>query len=209
MVSKRIAATLAILSIVLALFATAALAQGPAPALPQVDPKMQPYVDALAYWFKSTSPKDWAARLAAALTPAPDQKRGPEDDVEPEPEDEATPVTRPPVPGAERVVLTGVPNNAWWIDAWRLDLDGTWVKVPAWRPANQLPGPVLGDLMTQGKLPGVYVLRVCDKSGAVLLEAPRLIVVSWTAGSGGTWAQTFDVPSLPKATADQLSRITM
>jgi hypothetical protein len=207
MVGKRVVAILAVLSIVLALFATAALAQGPAPALPQVDPKMQPYVDALAYWFKSTNPKDWAARLAAALIPAPDQKQGPGDTTKPE--DEATPVTRPPLPGAERVVLTGVPNNTWWIDAWQLDLDGTWVKVPSWRPANQLPGPVTGDLMTQGKLPGVYVLRACDKSGAVLLETPRLIVVSWTTGSGGTWAQTFDMPNLPKATTDQLSHITM
>jgi hypothetical protein len=197
-----------VLSVALAGSALLAWAESPAPAMPAVDPKMQPYVDALAYWFKSTSPGDWAARLAEALIPAPDQKQHPDDDKA-EPEDGATPVTRPPVPGAERVVLTGVPSNAWWIDAWRLDLDGTWVKVPSWRPADQLPASVSGDLTTQGKLPGVYVLRICDKSGAVLLESPRLIVVSWTSGSGGTWNQTFDVPGLPRATADQLSHITM
>ncbi len=207
MVGKKVVAILAILTMILPSFSVAALAQGAAPAVPQVDPKMQPYVDALAYWFKSTSPNDWETRLAEALIPAPDQKQWPDDTTDPE--DEATPVTRPQVPGAEHVILTGVPNNTWWIDAWRLDLDGVWVKVPAWRPAGQLPGPVSGDLMTQGKLPGVYVLRVCDKSGAVLLEAPRMIVVSWTTGGGGTWSQTFDVPSLPKATADQLSHITM
>ena len=95
------------------------------------------------------------------------------------------------------------------IDVWGLGLDAVWVKVPSIHPAGQAPGIVSADLATQGKLPGVYVIRVCDKAGAVLLDAPRLIVVSWTGGSGGTWQQLFDVPNLPEATEDMLSGITM
>jgi hypothetical protein len=203
MIGHRFIGLLAVLSLLLAPFAPAALAQ-----TPQVDPKMQPYVDALAYWFQSMGYEDWQARVAQALVAAPDQDQNPEVD-EDEDDDADADLYIPQVPSAERVHLAGVPGNAWWIDVWGLDLGATWVKVPAIHPANQAPEVVSADLATQGKLPGVYVIRVCDQTGAVLLDAPRLIVVSWTGGSGGTWQQLFDVPNLPKATADMLSGITM
>jgi hypothetical protein len=205
MLGKKVFGLLAVVSLVLAVAAPVALAAEPLPAAPQADPKMQPYADALAYWFQSVGDKDWQTRVTEALTPAPDQLVGTKVD-----EKNADPaVTRPQFPEAERVYLTGVPATAWWIDVWRLELDGQWTKVPAIHPAGQAPSPVSADLSTQGKLPGVYVIRVVDKSGSVLLDAPRMLVESWTAGHGGTWQQTFDVPSLPKALASQLSQITM
>ncbi len=206
MIGHKVIGLVAVLSMLLAVFAPAASAQAP-----QVDPKMQPYVDALAYWFQSMGYEDWQARVDQALVAAPDQPQTPKEEDRDEDEDDDTDsdVLIPQFPSAERVYLAGVPGSAWWIDVWGLDLDATWVKVPAFHPAGQVPGLVSGDLATQGKLPGVYMIRVCDKSGAVLLDAPRLIVVSWTGGSGGTWQQLFDVPNLPKATADMLSGITM
>lgn len=184
-----------------------ALAPPVAAQIAAVDPKMQPYVDALAYWFQSMGYEDWQKRVAEALVAAPDQQRDP-DLNEDRNEDEPEPYI-PQFPGAERIFLAGVPASAWWIDVWGLELDGRWVKVPAIHPAGQAPGLVTADLATQGKLPGVYVLRVCDRTGAVLLAAPRLIVVSWTGGSGGTWQQLFDMPNMPRATPDMLSGIAM
>ena len=207
MIGHRFIGLAVVLSLLLVVFAPATSAQ-----VPQVDPKMQPYVDALAYWFQSMGYEDWEARVAQSLVAAPDQERDPDLDKD-ESEDDDDDTRRDPYipqfPGAERVYLAGVPGNAWWIDVWGLGLDGMWVKVPSIHPAGQAPGFVSADLATQGKLPGVYVIRVCDQSGAVLLDAPRLIVVSWTGGSGGTWQQLFDVPNLPKATAEMLGGITM
>jgi hypothetical protein len=207
MIGHKAIRLVTVLSMLLVTFAPAVSAQ-----TPEVDPKMQPYVDALAYWFQSMGYEDWQARVDQALVAAPDQPRNPDadrDEDEDEDDDKDPEAFIPQFPSAERVYLAGVPGSAWWIDVWGLDLDATWVKVPAFHPAGQVPGVVSGDLVTQGKLPGVYVIRVCDKSGAVLLDAPRLIVVSWTGGSGGTWQQLFDVPNLPKATADMLGGITM
>ena len=206
MIGHKAIGLVAVLSILLVTFAPAASAQAP-----PVDPKMQLYVDSLAYWFQSMGYEDWQARVDQALVAAPDQPQTPKEEDRDEDEDDDTDsdVLIPQFPSAERVYLAGVPGSAWWIDVWGLDLDATWVKVPAFHPAGQVPGLVSGDLATQGKLPGVYMIRVCDKSGAVLLDAPRLIVVSWTGGSGGTWQQLFDVPNLPKATADMLGGITM
>ena len=49
------------------------------------------------------------------------------------------------------------------------------------------------------------MIQVHSKSGAVLMEGARLMVVSWTNGNGGTWSQQFDVASLPMATEEQLA----
>ena len=180
------------------------LAQAPGQADLQVDPYYADYVATMAYWFESVAGDDWEVRLAQALVVPPDQslEQYDEDDVTDE-----EPSWVGMLPGSERVVLMALPNNSWWIDTWRQDLDGSWVKVPSWHPSNQLPGPVAGDLVINGKLPAPYVIRVYDQSGAVLLNGARLLVVSWTNGNGGTWSQEFDVASLPMATEAQLSRL--
>ncbi len=187
-----------------------ARAQSPAsvPAIPPASDKLsQAYLDALTYWYKFYyGDQDWQTKMALALTPEPDYDQRATDDEGKVPK---APEFVIHAPTAERVTLTGLPADSWWIDCWRLELDGKWTTVPAWRPQSYLPGPVEGDLAIQGKLPGLYVLRVCDRSGAVLLGEPKVILVSWTGGSGNRWNQVFDVPSLPKATAEMLANITM
>lgn len=170
----------------------------------QTDPYYADYVDTLAYWFEYNHPDDWEARLSEALIEAPDQHREEKDDSDMQ---EDLPDWVKQIPGSERVVLTGLPADSWWIDIWRQDLNGAWSKIPSWRPADQLPSPVSGDVMINGKLPAPLVIRVCDKSGAVLLDGPKLMVVSWTNGGGGTWPQRLDVPSLPEATEQQVDRL--
>ena len=192
------------LAVLLVVPASVVLAQPPGQADLQTDPYYAEYVSTMAYWFESMAGDDWQAKLADALVVAPDQslEQYDEDDVSDE-----EPSWVGQIPGSERVVLTGLPNSSWWIDTWRQDLDGSWTKVPSWHPSDQLPGPVAGDLVINGKLPAPYVIQVHDKSGAVLVEGARLMVVSWTNGNGGTWSQQFDVASLPKATEEQLSKL--
>jgi len=193
-----------VLSLVLTLAVPVTHAQVPVPGIPGGVQASQAYVDALTYWYKHYFPQDWQTRLTAALTPEPswDQLQSNES----KPKNAPSFITNNPQ--AEQAIFTGVPANAWWMDAWSMELDGSWTKTPAIHPAGQAPGPVTADLMIQGKLPGVYVIRVVDKSGALIGE-PKLIVLSWTHGTGGTWQQTFDVPSLPAALADQLANIKM
>lgn len=195
---------------VLALSAPVAGAQDPAPVptIPPASDKLsQAYLDALTYWYKFYfEDQEWQTKMALALTPEPDYDQRATDDKGNPPK---APEFVMRAPTAERVTLIGLPADSWWIDCWRLELNGTWTTVPAWRPAMAAPGPVEGDLAIQGKLPGVYVLRVCDKSGAVLLGEPKVILVSWTGGSGNRWNQVFDVPTLPKATQDMLANIKM
>jgi hypothetical protein len=198
-----------VVTVALALCAPVAGAQGPAsvPPIPPASDKLsQAYLDALTYWYKLYFPVDWQTKMALALTPEPDYDQRATDDENKPPK---APEFVVRAPTAERVTLTGLPANSWWIDCWRLELSGTWTTVSAWRPAMAAPGPVEGDLAIQGKLPGIYVLRVCDKTGAVLLGEPKVILVSWTGGSGNRWPQIFDVPGLPKATADMLQNIKM
>jgi len=195
---------IAALTVVLMTPASMVLAQAPGQADLQADPYYASYVSTMTYWFKSVDPSNWETSLAQALVASPDQS------LEQYDEDDTTD-TEPSwvgkIPGSERVVLTGLPNNSWWIDTWRQDLDGSWVKVPSWQPSNQLPGPVGGDLVINGKLPAPFVIQVHDQTGAVLLEGARLMVVSWTNGGGGTWNQQFDVASLPMATEEQLAKL--
>ncbi|GEM_PF-7023833 len=169
----------------------------------RADPRYADYVDTVAYWFRSIDKENWEQRLEQALIEPPDQNLEQYDDDDLF-YDEPAWLRR--MPGSERVVLSGLPLSSWWIDVWRQDLDGTWTKVPAWRPADQLPSPVSGDLLINGKLPAPYIIRVHDKSGAVLGEA-KLLLVSWTQGNGGTWEQTFDFPNLPAAPEKQLNRL--
>ena len=196
--------TVVVLSLVLTLAGSAAHAQAPVPVLPGGVTVSQSYIDALTYWYRHYFPQDWQAKLNEALTPEPswDQLQAHED----KPKDAPNYITNNPQ--AEQAIFTGVPANAWWMDAWRMELDGSWTKTPAIHPAGQAPGPVTADLMIQGKLPGVYVIRVVDRSGAVIGE-PKLIVLLWTHGTGGTWPQYFDVPTLPAATTGQLVNIKM
>ena len=167
------------------------------------DPYYADYVDTVAYWFQSVDKENWESRLEQALIEAPDQ------DLEQYDDDDLLynePSWVRAVPGSERVVLTGLPLSSWWIDVWRQGLDGKWTKVPSWHPSDQLPSPVSGDLLINGKLPAPYIMLVHDKSGAALGEA-KLFLVSWTQGSGGPWEQVFDFPNLPVAPEKQLSRL--
>jgi hypothetical protein len=205
----RLVSVVTVVMIVLALCVPVVVAQGPAPVptIPPASDKLsQAYLDALTYWYKHYFGEDWQTKMALALTPEPDYDQRATDDKGNPPK---APEFVIQAPTAERVTLTGLPANSWWIDCWRLELNGTWTTVPAWRPAMAAPGPVEGDLEIQGKLPGFYVLRVCDKTGAVLLGEPKVILVSWTGGSGNRWQQTFDVPTLPKATPEMLAGIKM
>jgi hypothetical protein len=90
MIGHKAIGLVAVLSMLLVTFVPAASAQAPA-----VDPRMQPYVDALAYWFQSMGYEDWQERVDKALVAAPDQPRNPEKDRdrdrdEDEDEDEET-----------------------------------------------------------------------------------------------------------------------
>jgi hypothetical protein len=176
-----------VLSMVLMLSAPAVRADGPALQLPGGVTVSQTYVDVLSYWYKQTFPQEWATRLAEALQPAPSSSS-----------------TASPT-----VVLTGVPASAWWIDAWRLELSGSWTNAGSgWSFSNvaeQAPGPVQGDLMTQGNLPGVYIIRACDKTGNVLVGGPKLLVVFPTKGV----VQTFSLPTLVTPPPDQLAQVKM
>lgn len=148
----------------------------------------QAYIDALTYWYKLYFKSDWEQRLNDALTPPS--------------------VGNDKAVQNERVMFTGVPANAQWIDCWKLELNGRWTTLSAFRPA-QSSSPVTGDLAVEGRLPGVFVLRVCDRTGQVLAGGPKLIVVSWTGGRGGAALQTFDIPSVPVATPAMLAGISM
>ena len=115
MIGHRLIGWALILALLLVVIAPAVSAQEPQ-QVPQVDPKMQPYVDALAYWFKSMGYKDWAERVDQALIAAPDQERDPSLNDErdhDEDADEPDPYI-PQFPGAERIFLAGVPGSAWW-----------------------------------------------------------------------------------------------
>jgi hypothetical protein len=179
-------ALVVIVSMALTLSAPVALAEEPAPQLPGGVTVSRPYLDALTYWYKQITPDDWATHLNWALSPATSGGAG----------------------ASQHVILTGVPADTWWIDAWRLELDGTWTNAGSgwsFHVVGQAPNPVHGNLMRQGDLPGVYVLRACDRTGAVLVGGPRLLVVTWA----GDAAQTFDLPSLPAPAAEQLDQIKM
>lgn len=192
-----------ILAIVLVSIVPVASAKAPDPIIPAVPAQMQPYVDALVYWLKSMGYSDWEVRAGQMLKDITDQANNVDlGDVH-----ENT--RQSPGSTGERVYLTGVPESVWWIDVWRLDLNGKWSKMPSMQPGGVPPEPVTADLSTQGKMPGIYVVRVCDKTGAVLLEAPRVILVSWTKGSGGTWQQIFDLANMPKPTETMLASIKM
>lgn len=169
----------------------------------RTDPRYSEYVNTVAYWFQNIDKQNWEQQLEQSLVEPPDQNLEQYDDDD-WLYDQPSWVQR--IPGSERVVLVGLPLNAWWIDVWRQDLNGTWTKVPAWHPSDQLPSPVSGDLLINGKLPAPYIIRVHDKSGATLGEA-KLLLVSWTQGNGGTWEQTFDFPNLPAAPEKQLNRL--
>jgi hypothetical protein len=164
-----------------------ALAADPAPApqLPGGVTVSQTYIDVLTSWYEQTSPKGWETRLTRALNPFGTNA----------------------APSAH-VILTGVPADAWWIDAYRLEFDGSWTNSGAgwsFHVVGQAPNPVHGNLMLQGNLPEAYVIRVVDKTGAVIAGGPKLLVVERTAGE----AVTFDVPSLPTPPADQVANIKM
>jgi len=180
-------ALVVVLSMVLGASAPLALAAEPAPALqlPGGLTVSQTYLDVLSYWFKQTSPQDWETKLSWALNPSGTNGA-------------------PSV----HVILTGVPANAWWIDAYRLELNGVWTNSGSgwsFHVVGQAPNPVHGNLMLQGNLPDAYVLRVCDQSGAVLAGGLKLLVVNRTAGD----AVTFDVPGLPVPTAEQIAGLKM
>jgi hypothetical protein len=158
----------------------------------------QTYLDTLTYYFKCCFPNDWENQLTQALNAPPlvDRVKQGGKMVPNSASD----------PQSTHVILTGVPANGWWIDAYRLELNGTWNKVfgHSFKPAGKAPGPVDGDLMLQGTLPEAYVIRVCERAGAVV-AGPKLLVIKWSGGA----AQTFNVPALPDATADQLAGIKM
>jgi hypothetical protein len=193
---------LAIVALVASLPVMAQVPTTPSPM--ETDPQYKTYVDTLTYWLQYYFKDDWQSRLTQILVPAPDQLKEEHDEVT----SSGTPTWVSRIPGSERVVFTGLPDNSWWIDAWRQDLNGKWVKVSSWHPSDQLPGPVAGDMAINGKLPAPYVIRVHAKDGSDLLGGPRLILVTWTNGGGGTWAQEFNVPTLPMATQEQLSGLT-
>ena len=189
-----------VLSMMLTLLVPIVVSAGPNPiVLPGNVTASQAYIDALTYYYKCCFPNDWENQLNQALA-APllvdKEKRGGKMRLAATTDPQSTHVT-----------LTNVPATAWWIDAWRLELNGTWTKVTghSLRPAGQAPGPVDGDLMLQGTLPEPYVIRVCERAGSVLAGGPKLLVIKWASGAG----QTFDLSALPAATADQLAKITM
>lgn len=176
-----------VLAMVLGASAPLALAADPAPApqLPGGVTVSQTYIDVVTYWYKQASPKGWETRLTGALNPSGTNA----------------------APSAH-VILTGVPANAWWIDAYRLEFDGSWTNSGAgwsFHVVGQAPNPVHGNLMLQGNLPEAYVIRICDKTGAVIAGGLKLLVVQRTAGE----AVTFDVTSLPTPPADQVANIKM
>jgi hypothetical protein len=171
----------AVLSLVLTLSMPVVSVQAAAPVLPGNIAVSQTYINTLTYWYKQLYPQDWEARLTAALSPARGQTK-------------STPIN-------QAVILTGVPANAWWVNVNRQELNGAWNGQPALHPAGVAPGPVHTDLMIQGSLPGIYVLRACEKSGSALINGPRLLVVM----PGGT--QTFDLPTLPAPPPDQAASI--
>jgi hypothetical protein len=171
------------LSMVLTLSAPTVSAQAVAPQLPGGLTVSQTYIDTLTYWYQQVYPQDWNARLTDALNPRPGVTKA--------------------TAQSQAVVFNGVPGNAWWINVARQELNGSWTTIPSLRPAGAAPGPVRADLMIEGTLPGVYVLRACDQTGVVLANGPKLVVVA-----PGT-TQTFDFSTLPAATAAQLANITM
>ena len=117
MIGHKAIRLVAVLSMLLVTFAPAVSAQ-----TPEVDPKMQPYVDALAYWFQSMGYEDWQARVDQALVAAPDQPRNPEKDRDEDEDGDTDPdVLIPRFPSAERVYLAGVLGSAWWIDGPQLN----------------------------------------------------------------------------------------
>jgi hypothetical protein len=173
-------ALLVALSMLLTLSAPLASAQ--APQLPGGITVSQAYIDTLTYWFKQVYPQDWNARLTDALNP----RLG------------VTGTT----PQSQAIIFNGIPGNTWWVNVAREELNGTWTTVPSLRPGG-VAGPVRADLMIQGNLPGVYVLRACDPTGAALAGGPKLVIIAPGA------AQAFDFSTLPAATAAQLDKITM
>ncbi len=179
--------SLVALSLALTLFAPVAAAQTPTPIqLPGGATVSQTYIDVVTYWYQQSFPEDWATRVASALNP---------------------PLTGHDATSAH-VILTGVPANTWWIDAWRLEFNGSWTNSGSgwsFHVVGQAPNPVHGNLMLQGYLPEAYVVRACDKDGAVLAGGPKLLVVTRTGGE----AVTFDLPSLPAPTTEQLDNIKM
>jgi hypothetical protein len=186
---SRLFTLIAVLAIVLTLLPPLVSADAPptAPQLPGGVTVSQTYIDAVTYWYKQVFPQDWATRVSWALNPTKATSNGLQ---------------------SAHVVLMGVPANTWWINAWRMEFSGSWTSgTSGWsfHPVGQAPGPVGGDLAIQGYLPGVYIVRACDKTGAVLVNGPRLMVVSRTTGT----AQTFDLNALPAPTTDQLAGVTM
>jgi hypothetical protein len=180
-------ALVVVLSMVLGASAPLALAADPVPApqLPGGLTVSQAYIDVVTYWYKQTEPKTWETKLAWALNP--------------------TGTNGAP---SVHVILTGVPANAWWIDAYRLEFDGTWTNSGAgwsFHTVGQAPNPVHGNLMLQGHLPEAYVIRVCDRSGAMIAGGLKLLLVTRTAGD----AVTFDVPGLPAPLAEQIATLKM
>jgi hypothetical protein len=160
----------------------------------------QTYIDVLTYYYQCCFAKDWQTQMAGALNAPPlvDKQKNVKGKMV---------ATSSTDPQSTHVVLAGVPANAWWIDAWRLELNGTWTKIlgHSFKPASKAPGPVDGDLTLQGTLPTPYVIRVCDRAGGVLAGSPKLLVIRWAGGE----AQKFDVSALPVASPDQLAAIKM
>ena len=175
------------LALVLTSLAPVAAAETPAPIqLPGGATVSQTYIDVVTYWYQQSFPQDWATHVASALNP-------------PAGGNAAT---------SAHVILTGVPAETWWIDAYRLEFNGNWTNSGSgwsFHVVGQAPNPVHGNLMLQGYLPEAYVIRACDKNGAVLVGGPKLLVVTRTGGE----AITFDLPSLPAPTAAQLADIKM
>ena len=193
------------LVLVLALCVPSVYAQAPVVTLPGQVQVSQSYIDALTGWYKLYFPNDWETHLNAALSPEMSWSKELNNHHKKDRAPDSVDVDAP----AEHIIFTGVPSNAWWMDLYRMELNGKWTKAPAIHPASYLPGSVPADVQIQGKLPGVYVVRACDQGGALLHGPPSLIVVGWTRGTGGSWPQYFDLPSIPDATADQLVNIKM
>jgi hypothetical protein len=191
--------------LVLAPCVPTAYAQAPVVTLPGQVQVSQAYIDALTTWFKFYHPDDWATRLTAALSPEMSWTQEDNNHAAKQKAPVGVEVDAP----AEHISFSGVPSNAWWIDLYRMELDGRWTKAFAVHPASYLPGLVPADVQIQGKLPGVYVVRACDQGGAMLHGQPSVIVVSWTRGTGGSWPQIFDLPSIPDATPEELATLKM
>jgi hypothetical protein len=175
---------LVVVALVLSVSAPVVSADPPAPQLPGGITVSQTYVNTLTYWFKANFPQDWQARLAAALNPA-------------------LAITKNSGL-SESVLLNGLPANTWWIDVWHQELNGAWTPQQAIRPAAIVPNPVKVDMAIQGTLPGVIVIRACDKTGMALAGGAKLLVVMPGGGLQG-----LNVPTLPAATADQVTGLPL